>query len=76
MRPGPVHAVRGPLTAERLAAQGIDGPPVHGDPALVMPWLYTPSTATRYPLGIVPHYADAADELLGACPLPRPPAGG
>ncbi len=51
-----VLAVRGPLTAKCL---GVDVP--FGDPALLMPRFYKPSTyLPRHEVGIVPHYVDYA----------------
>ncbi|OHB57738.1 MAG: hypothetical protein A2173_03830 [Planctomycetes bacterium RBG_13_44_8b] len=58
-----IRAVRGPVTAARVALQsGIDVK-VWGDPALLMPWFYNPpfynpppKDPRRYKVGICPHY--------------------
>jgi pyruvyltransferase len=62
--PRVVHAVRGPLTRDRLLQLGISCPRVFGDPALLYPQIYRPARQTRYALGIVPHYVDSAHPLL------------
>ncbi len=51
-------AVRGPISRMRVYACGGVCPKVYGDPAMILPELYTPKTEKRYALGIVPHYVD------------------
>ena len=52
-----VHAVRGPLTRKALMSKGIEVPEVYGDPALLMPELYTPSIIQdlRDKIVVIPH---------------------
>ena len=57
-RPRHVYAVRGPLTRRALETQGIEAPPIYGDPALLFPRYYRPAFDTKFRLGIVPHYVD------------------
>ena len=54
----------GPLSRGRCIAQGIDCPPVYGDPALLFPRFYWPQISPIHELGIVPHFRDADAELL------------
>lgn len=59
IRPKRVHAVRGPLTRDRLRGQGVSCPDVLGDPCLLLPRLYRPAPELeRRPLGIVPHHSE------------------
>lgn len=54
-----ILAVRGRLTGELCKEQGVPFDEVYGDPALLMPRLYTPKDKSKkYKLGIIPHYVD------------------
>jgi hypothetical protein len=58
-RPQKVLAVRGPRTMERLHELDIDCPERFGDPAVLLPDVYTPtSTTKRHRVGFVPHFVD------------------
>ena len=53
-------ATRGPMT--RKLIQGVDGEGIYGDPAILMPLIYTPTPITEltktYRIGVIPHYVD------------------
>jgi pyruvyltransferase len=51
-------SVRGPLTRARALECGADCPEVYGDPALLLPRLYRPSSHERNGCGIVGHFSD------------------
>ena len=50
------HAVRGKITQTRIKELGFNPPDTIGDPALLLPLIYSPSVTKRYKLGIVPHF--------------------
>lgn len=52
-----VLAVRGPHT--RSVVEGVEVPPVYGDPAMLLPRFYAPPRPERkVSVGVVPHYVD------------------
>lgn len=60
--PKRVHAVRGPLTRERCLQQGVECPPIYGDPAVFVFARYKNiNTAKDFGLGLIPHYSDASN---------------
>ena len=55
-----IFATRGPMTRELIPA-GSDGCGICGDPAILMPLIYTPAEpAEKFRIGIIPHYVDFA----------------
>lgn len=48
-----LHAVRGPLTAERVEAGDLS----LGDPALLLPLIFPAKNTPRYEVGVIPHFA-------------------
>lgn len=53
------RSIRGPLTYKMLQYSGINvESPIYGDPALLLPRIYTPLSEKKYKLGIIPHQVD------------------
>lgn len=53
---GKFLAVRGKYTQKRVSELGFKSPSVLGDPALLLPIVYTPKKEIKYELGFVPHH--------------------
>lgn len=56
--PKRVCAVRGKFSRQVLLKQGIPCPKIYGDPALLLPYIYTPHTEKKYKYGYIPHVID------------------
>lgn len=65
--PAQVHCVRGPLTAHFLRSQGVKTPNVYGDPGILAPALFPNNQPIKYPIGIIPHYADLDAPWINHC---------
>lgn len=64
-KPAKVLAVRGPLTRQELLAKHIACPEVYGDPALLMPLVFSPTVSTQtHEWGLIPHYIDHEDPIV------------
>lgn len=62
--PQKVLAVRGPMTRDFLLNNGVDCPPIYGDPALLLPRFYKPKTKRVYRMGIIPHVVDSRNKFV------------
>jgi pyruvyltransferase len=52
-----IFAIRGPLTRESILHSGFDCPEIYGDPAILMPRYFSPSSTKRYPIGLILHHS-------------------
>lgn len=70
IRPGvDIRAVRGPLTKACAERSSLVCPDVFGDPALLIPEVYTPrSMSNVFEVGVIPHYVDQ-EEVLRTLPV-------
>lgn len=57
-KPKRVYAVRGKLTKQFLESNGVSCPPVFGDPALLLPYIYDNPVDCKFEFGIIPHYTE------------------
>ena len=64
-RPKRVFAVRGPLTRDYLIQQGVESPSIYGDPALLLPLVYSPKRKERTKIGIIPNHLNLKDPSIG-----------
>lgn len=67
-KPKKVCCVRGPITKKVLEKNGIDVPPIYGDPALLLPLVYNPPIKKKYKFGIIPHYVSLKNPILKTYP--------
>lgn len=61
-------AVRGPITANAVRKAGCNAPSILGDPALLLPRLYTPRVSVQDEVGFIPHYIDHTDSRVSRWP--------
>ena len=52
-----IRAARGPLTREALLSCGYKCPEVYGDPAVLMPMIYSPNTESKRGTVLITHYS-------------------
>lgn len=53
------HAVRGPLTRQKLKNAKIECPPIYGDPALLAPLYYFPDVRITHEIGVVVRWSES-----------------
>lgn len=67
-KPKQICAVRGKFSRELLLRNNIECPEIYGDPALLLPILYSPKVEKKYRLGIIPHVAHRDNlQIRGLC---------
>lgn len=63
-KPCKICSVRGLLTRQFLVDNGIECPPILGDPALILPLVYRPQIKKKYKVGLIPHISDLTSPLI------------
>ena len=63
-KPYKICSVRGQLTRKFLVDNQIDCPNNFGDPALLLPVVYSPNIEKKYKLGLIPHVSDLDNSLV------------
>ena len=53
-----IRAVRGPVTRDILLKEGFECPEVYGDPAVLMPLIYSPDLAKKNKYNVIKHKAN------------------
>lgn len=59
-----IRAVRGPLTKEYLNKMGFNCPEIYGDPAVLIPIIYSCNAEKRYSCSIVLHHSSGLREHI------------
>lgn len=59
-----IIAIRGPLSRRKIIESGIECPNVYGDPALLLPDIYSPKIEKKHKIGVIPHYIDLSNPKL------------
>ena len=60
-----VLCVRGPITRKKLLDRGVNCPEKYGDPALLLPHIYSPQyVEKKYDIGIIPHHSNIENEKV------------
>lgn len=62
--PKKIVSVRGKYTMNYLKEQGIKCQNLFGDPALLLPYIYTPEKKKHYKFGVIPHVIDIEEKKL------------
>lgn len=55
-----IFAVRGPLTRELILQSGMECPEVYGDPAILMPDYFSPTSTKTHRAGLILHHSQSA----------------
>ena len=65
-KPQKVLAVRGKLSRDYLINKGIECPAIYGDPAWLLPKIYTPNNkdSDKTAIGIIPHFVDKNNPII------------
>lgn len=67
---GKPYLLRGPYSDKKFLEEGHEACNVYGDPALLLPLVYTPKAKRTAPIGIIPHLHDYAAVKI-ECPNER-----